>query len=68
MNQENIHFFRANDSHHFYAQIIVDEMEASAKDRGTGIAKRSAEYIKQKMSEGKAIIALTQEGIWAGFC
>ena len=68
MNQENIHFFRANDSHHLYAQIIVDEMEASAKARGTGIAKRSADYIKQKMSEGKAIIALTEEGIWAGFC
>lgn len=26
--------------------------------RGTGIAKRSPEYVKQKMLEGKAIIAL----------
>ncbi|HMP29437.1 MAG TPA: GNAT family N-acetyltransferase [Saprospiraceae bacterium] len=68
MNQENIKFLRANENHHFYAQIIVDEMESSAKARGTGIAKRSPDYIKQKMSEGKAIIALTEDGTWAGFC
>ncbi len=43
-------------------------MEASAKARGTGIAKRSATYIEQKMEEGKAVIALTNEGNWVGFC
>lgn len=43
-------------------------MEESAKARGTGIAKRSPEYIKQKMDEGKAVIALTAEGTWVGFC
>jgi hypothetical protein len=48
--------------------MIVDEMEASAKARGTGIAKRSPDYITQKMLEGKAVIALTKEGEWAGFC
>ena len=36
--------------------------------RGTGIAKRSPEYIKDKMREGKAVIAFNQDGIWAGFC
>jgi hypothetical protein len=68
MNQENIKFFRANENHHFYAQTIVDEMESSAKARGTGIAKRSPDYIKQKMSEGKAIIAIKDDGTWVGFC
>lgn len=64
----DIQIIRANENHHFYAQTIVDEMESSAKARGTGIAKRSPDYIKQKMSEGKAIIAITQDGTWVGFC
>ena len=51
-----------------YAKLITDEMEASAKARGTGIAKRSPEYVAQKMEEGKAVIALTPDGTWVGFC
>jgi hypothetical protein len=51
-----------------YASTITDEMEASAKARGTGIAKRTPEYIAQKMQEGKAVIALTHDGTWVGFC
>lgn len=43
-------------------------MEASARARGTGIAKRSPEYIQRKMEEGKAVIAHTKEGTWVGFC
>ncbi len=58
----------ADPSHQDFAQIICDEMESSAKARGTGIAKRSPEYIKEKMREGKAVIAFTEGGIWAGFC
>lgn len=54
------------DSH--YASQIAEEMASSAKARGTGIAKRTPEYIALKMTEGKAIIALTKSGIWAGFC
>lgn len=51
-----------------YAVRITDEMEASAKARGTGIAKRSPEYVAAKMLEGKAVIALTHTGQWVGFC
>ncbi len=58
----------ADPSHQDFAQIICDEMESSAKARGTGIAKRSPDYIKEKMREGKAVIAFTEDGIWAGFC
>jgi hypothetical protein len=43
-------------------------MESSAKARGTGIAKRSPDYIKGKMEEGKAVIAITPDGAWVGFC
>ena len=51
-----------------YANIITDEMASSAQARGTGIAKRSPEYISKKMEEGKAVIALTPENDWVGFC
>ena len=51
-----------------YATTITDEMESSAMARGTGIAKRSPEYIEQKIDEGKAVIAVTPEGTWVGFC
>ncbi len=51
-----------------YAVTITDEMSSSAKARGTGIAKRSPDYIQQKISEGKAVIAVTNEGEWVGFC
>lgn len=58
----------AGEEHCHYAATITDEMERSAQARGTGIAKRSPEYIKTKMREGKAVIALTKTGDWAGFC
>lgn len=51
-----------------YAETITNEMADSAKARGTGIAKRSPDYIVEKMVEGKAIIAVSTEGVWAGFC
>lgn len=51
-----------------YSTIITDEMAASAAARGTGIAKRSPEYIEQKIDEGKAVIAVSKEGAWIGFC
>lgn len=58
----------ANEHHLHYADIICNEMESSAKARGTGIAKRTPDYIRQKMLEGKAVIALSKQGEWAGFC
>ncbi|MCS5489499.1 MULTISPECIES: GNAT family N-acetyltransferase [Algoriphagus] len=58
----------ADASHKSFSQEITDEMANSAKARGTGIAKRSIEYVETKMEEGKAVIALTGDGRWAGFC
>ena len=51
-----------------YSKTITDEMEASAAARGTGIAKRSPDYIEQKIDEGKAVIAITDLNEWVGFC
>ena len=51
-----------------FAQTITEEMAASAAARGTGIAKRSPDYIMTKIDEGKAVIAHTHSGEWVGFC
>jgi len=63
-----VFIYLAGESHCKYAKQICDEMEYSAKIRGTGIARRSPVYLQEKMMEGKAVIALSAEGIWAGFC
>jgi hypothetical protein len=58
----------ATAQHEKFAETICAEMETSAKARGTGIAKRSPDYIREKMREGKAVVALSSAGEWAGFC
>ncbi|MEA4986292.1 hypothetical protein SDC9_31158 [bioreactor metagenome] len=50
-----------------YVDTILKTIEEAAKIRGTGIARRSPEYIAEKMKEGKAIIALSGKE-FAGFC
>lgn len=67
MNQ-NFDVLVADGCHTGFAHAICEEMASSAKARGTGIAKRTPEYIANKMLEGKAVIALTKKGEWAGFC
>ncbi len=57
----------ANESHIKYAQIISDTITESAKVRGTGIARRTPEYIIKRLQQGNAIIALDGEK-FAGFC
>ncbi len=65
---ENIIVRAATAADIHYAETITNEMAESAKARGTGIAKRSPDYITQKMEEGKAVIALMPDGTWVGFC
>ncbi|QNA44598.1 GNAT family N-acetyltransferase [Lacibacter sediminis] len=68
MDNQEIIIRVANSGDSHYAETITNEMEQSAKARGTGIAKRSPEYVANKMNEGKAVIALTKDGTWVGFC
>jgi hypothetical protein len=68
LEQQDIIVRVANHLDTHYALRITDEMESSAKARGTGIAKRSPEYIAKKMLEDKAVIALMPSGQWVGFC
>lgn len=62
----------ATEEHFPYAELICTTIEEAARARGTGIAKRTPEYIRSKMSEGKAVIALHRsadgEHVFAGFC
>ena len=57
----------ADTSHFVYADEICEEILLSARERGTGIARRTPEYIQEKMAAGKAIIAVSEEGEFAGF-
>lgn len=50
-----------------WVYTILEEMESSAKLRGTGIAKRTPQSLCKKIYEGKAVIALSAEGNWVGF-
>ncbi len=58
----------ANQSHLNYVELICLTITESAAQRGTGIAKRSPEYVTNKIQEGKAIIALDKKGTFGGFC
>jgi hypothetical protein len=57
----------ADSSHNKYATIICETIETSAQERGTGIAKRTPEYIITKLENKNAIIALDGD-TFAGFC
>ena len=65
--KDNIQIMVADERHVPLVETILDTIEAAAKVRGTGIARRSTEYVKQKMLEGKVIIAMDGDE-FAGFC
>lgn len=58
----------AGPEHFIHAEDICQVMADAALVRGTGIAKRKPAYIKEKMEEGKAIIAVSEDNHVAGFC
>lgn len=63
----DIHISITQEQHIIYADWLALAYERSAKVRGTGIAKRSPEYISQKILNANAVIALEGEGL-VGFC
>ena len=58
----------AGPDHFVHADAICQVMAEAALVRGTGIARRKPAYIKEKMSEGKAVIAISKDDRLAGFC
>ena len=67
MEKEEIEVLVARPEHEIYVDTILDTIAEAAKVRGTGIAKRTHEYVAKKMAEAKAVIALTKDGRFAGF-
>lgn len=65
--KDNVSIFVANGQHVTYAEQICTMIEDAAKIRGTGIAKRTPEYVASKIEAGKSVIALDGEKI-VGFC
>lgn len=57
----------ADKSHSIYADIICETIAESANVRGTGIAKRTPEYVIARMENGNAVIALDGK-TFVGFC
>ncbi len=57
----------AGEEHLKYVAEINDTIQRASEERGTGIARRTDEYIIKKINEGKAIIALDNDE-FAGFC
>ncbi len=64
---ENIKIEVATEAHIKYIDAINDAIDIASKQRGTGIARRTFEYLEGKMKENKAIVALDGEQ-FAGFC
>lgn len=62
-----VNIYVADESHSVYAEEICELVFVSAQERGTGIAKRSPEYVKEKMRDHKAVIAIAEDGTFAGF-
>ena len=68
MEKEEIEVLVASVEHEVYVDTILDTIAEAAKVRGTGIAKRTHEYLAKKMMEAKAVIALRKsDRRFAGF-
>jgi len=64
--KEKIEIFVAGPEHEKFVDTILQTIADAAKVRGTGIAKRTHEYLATKMKEAKAVIALCGDR-FAGF-
>ena len=58
MNKNSVNIIFAQPEHADYAEQICQLIYESALQRGTGIARRSPEYISSKITGGKAVVAL----------
>ena len=66
MKIEDIDVIVADETHEKYVDTILETISEAAKVRGTGIAKRTHQYLITKIREAKAVIALCGDD-FAGF-
>jgi hypothetical protein len=64
---KNIKVEIAKEKHLKFIDDINNAIDVASKQRGTGIARRTFEYLSVKIKDGKAIIA-TEGDSFAGFC
>lgn len=64
---QSVQIFQTESCHKAYIYQICEAIEAAAKQRGTGIAKRNPLEIIPKIECGNAVIALDGDKL-AGFC
>jgi len=64
----NIMITVASPIHLNYVPDVEAALIDAAGNKGNGIAIRSQAYLKDKILEGKSIIAYSKDGRWAGFC
>jgi len=65
---EKVRVVNANREHLVYVPEIEEAIINASKVKGTGLAKRTQEYLSLKINEGKAVIGITESGKFAGFC
>ena len=58
MNNDQVSVMFATEEHAKHAEHIVNLIYESALQRGTGIARRSPQYIIDKIKGGKAVVAM----------
>lgn len=63
--QVKVRIASAEDEH--YVDTILETIRIAARKRGTGIAERTHEYVAMKMRESKAVLAIAEDGTFAGF-
>jgi GNAT superfamily N-acetyltransferase len=66
-NLKDIKIVVAGKEHIKYIDDINDAIDIASKQRGTGIARRTFEYLEEKINAGKAVVALDNDK-FAGFC
>lgn len=64
---DGVRVFVADGSYERYIDLILNTISEAAKLRGSGIARRTHEYVLEKMQERKVVLALKGEE-FAGFC
>jgi hypothetical protein len=68
MMKQEIHIAIASEDHLNFVPEIEKALLDASLQKGTAIAVRDSTYLTQKIKEGKAVIAYSVKGNWAGFC
>jgi len=66
--KQDIHITIASKQHLSHIPEIEEALLHASQQKRTGIAVRSSEYLKEKIMQGKSVVAYSETGAWAGFC